>query len=75
MALVDRCKIFVSVQFIGWSFVHACFSYCAMADSSIRVLKHMFLESFFLPGFGFADVHGAISVQHPDLNTALMLKS
>ena len=38
-----RCKIFVSAQLIGWSFVHAC---SAMADSSVRHLVQASLCSF-----------------------------
>ena len=43
MVRLARCKIFVLVQLIGWSFAHAC---SAMADLSVRYLVQASLCSF-----------------------------
>ena len=63
MVLLARCKTFVPVQFIGWSFVHAC---SAMADLSVRHFTHASLCFLILvsslrlvsPMYTLLQVHG-----------------
>ena len=54
MALFARCKMFVSAQFIGWSFAHAG---SAMADFSVWCFTHVSLCYLIRVPSLRADVH------------------